>query len=76
MFVRYIKDGKRNSLFMNYGDTPETVEVSVESTEIPEVWDTFTGEIKAADVIGQEGNVYRIRLELPCTYGVFVVSSL
>lgn len=76
MFVRYLKEGKRNTLFMNYGDTPETIEVSVESSDVPEVWDTFTGEIKTAEVVGQEGNVYRIRLELPCTYGIFVVSSL
>ena len=76
MFVRYLKEGKRNTLFMNYGDTPETIEVSVESSDVPEVWDTFTGEIKTAEVVGQEGNIYRIRLELPCTYGVFVVSSL
>ncbi len=77
MFTRYIKDGKRNSLFMNYGDSRETIEVFIESRgTAPEIWDTFTGEIRSAEVVRKEEKGYLIRLNLPCHHGIIVVSSL
>ena len=77
MFTRYLKDGKRNTLFMNYSSHPETIEVMVRGKdEIPEIWDTFTGEIQKAQVTGIEKDGYRIRLNLPCHYGMIVVSEL
>lgn len=77
MFTRYLKDGKRNTLFMNYGNSPETIEAEiVTSGNTPEIWDTFTGGIREADVLKKDGNRCRIRLELPCNYGIIVVSDL
>lgn len=76
MFTRYLKDGRRNTLFMNYGSRPEVIEAVVETDEAPEVWNTFTGEISPAEVLEKAEGNYRIRLELPCNYGIFVVNCL
>lgn len=76
MFTRYLKDGRRNTLFMNYGSRPEVIEAVVETDEAPEVWNTFTGEISHAEVLEKAEGNYRIRLELPCNYGIFVVNCL
>ena len=75
-FVRYLKDGMRNTLFMNYGSNPETIEVRVQTKgEIPEIWDTLTGEAGKAEVVTREECAYVIRMQLPCNHGVFIVSS-
>ena len=77
MFNRYLKEGKRNTLFMNYGNTPDTIEVRIVSSgTVPEIWNTFTGEIEKAEVINQDDQSYAIRLTLPCNYGLLVVSDL
>lgn len=77
MYSRYIKDGKRNTLFMNYNDVPETIEVEVLcGGEIPEVWNTFTGEITPAKVIEQNPQGFLVELTLPCNYGNILVSSI
>lgn len=76
MFTRYLKDGRRNTLFMNYGSRPEVIEAVIETDETPEVWNTFTGEISSAEVLEKGEGKYRIRLELPCNYGIFVVNCL
>lgn len=77
LFNRYLKDGKRNTLFMNYSDTPDIVEVKVETSgAVPQVWDTFTGEMKEAGVVRKEADGYVISIELPCDHGIFVVSDL
>lgn len=77
LYNRYLKDGKRNTLFMNYSDKPDTIEVFVKTQgAVPEVWDTFTGEVKEAVVLSKEAEGYKIQLELPCNYGVMVVSEL
>jgi len=77
MFTRYCKDGERRTLFMNYGKEEELVTVFTRTSgEIPQVWDTFTGEISNADVIRQTSDGYDVRLKLPCTHGVFLVTKL
>lgn len=76
-FVRYYKDGHRNTLFMNYGDQPETIEVHVVTAgSMPEIWDTLSGEIVAAEVVRKEDDGYVVRLQLPCCHGVFLVSEM
>lgn len=76
LFNRYLKDGKRNTLFMNYSRTPEVIEVWLQGrgTE-PEVWNTFTGETGPAAILKTEEDGCLIRLELPCNYGIMVVSG-
>lgn len=77
LFCRYLKDEMRNTLFMNYGSHPDIIEVLVKTKgDIPEIWDTFTGEIRKAKVIRKTEEGYVIRLELPCNYGLLVVSGL
>ena len=76
MFNRYLKDGKRNTLFMNYSSREDQIEVEiVKSKSIPQVWNTFTGEVRDAQVLQQEGDTWRIILDLPCCYGMLVVSD-
>lgn len=72
-FTRYVKDGKRNTLFVNYSEAEETIIVKQEAQEIPEVWDTFTGEVRKAKVIEHDGRYFTVELTLPCNYGVFLV---
>ena len=83
LFTRYLKDGERNTLFMNYGSEPETIHAFI-ATEggVPEVCDTMTGEVREAQVIrrqeaGENGQQagYEIELTLPCNYGILVVSK-
>lgn len=77
LFTRYQKDGRRNTLFMNYNDEPETVEAEIETAgDVPEVWDSLTGEIKEAETVQKTDKGYKIRLHLPCSHGIVVVSSL
>lgn len=75
MFTRYRKDGKRNTLFANYGKVTQVLTVEIEASGRPEVWDTFTGEIESAPIIGQQSGRYTISLSLPAGHGVFVVSQ-
>lgn len=77
LFNRYIRDGKRNTLFMNYSNKPEVVQVKVTSKgDAPAVWDTFTGEIKECTVIEKTKEAYIVEVELPCNYGVILVSDI
>ena len=76
LFTRYLKDDKRHTLFMNYSDKPETIVARISGTEmVPEIWDTFTGEIKEAEVVKKEDGNYFVKLTLPCNYGVILVSG-
>lgn len=75
MFNRYCKGDSRHTLFMNYGDSKEIIQVRTESRNgVPTVWDTFTGEIKDAKVVSQEGAIYILQMELPNTHGVILVT--
>ncbi|WP_180272730.1 glycosyl hydrolase [Konateibacter massiliensis] len=76
LFNRYLKEGKRHTLFMNYSDKPDQIEVKVETAKsVPEIWNTFTGEIQTAKVVSKEADGYVIELDLPCNYGMIVVSD-
>jgi hypothetical protein len=75
-FSRYIKDGWRNTFFMNYSANPETIRVKVQTPEAPEIWDTFTGEIKRPTIISQNLDTCEVEISLPCNYGVILVSKL
>ena len=83
LFTRYLKDGERNTLFMNYGSEPETIRAFIETDGgVPEVFETMTGEICEAKVVrsqeaGEKGQKagYEIELTLPCYHGILVVSK-
>lgn len=74
-FTRYLKDGERRVLFMNYGDVPEVIEVFAEGSD-PVVWDTLTGEVCKAEVVSQNSSGSVIRLVLPCDHGVVMTVRL
>lgn len=76
LFTRYIKDGYRNTLITNYSDIPETIQIDVVTDEVPEIWDTFTGEISAANVVSKQDNIFKVELALPCNYGIVLVSKV
>jgi hypothetical protein len=76
LFTRYQKDGKRHTLFMNYSDQPDTISVRVAGATLPEVWDTFTGDIYPAELLHQEADACIIRLTLPSSHGLVLVSDL
>lgn len=77
LFNRYCKDGNRHTLFMNYGEEDETIQVRVNTNGCqPTVWDTFTGRIGDARVISQDGNSCVLELKLPNTHGIVLVSEM
>jgi len=77
LFVRYLKENRRNTLFMNYSDKPEAIEVGIKTPgEVPEVWNTFNGTISKAELINKTSDGYIVKLELPCNYGVFLISEI
>ncbi len=76
MFVRYLKGDCRNVIFMNYSAEPETIEVQVESSQLPQVWDTLTGQMQEAEVVSRTEGSWRIRMTLPCDHSLVVVTKL
>ena len=77
MFNRYIKDGSRHTLFMNYGSAPETIQVQVISPNSPPtLWDAFTGSISEAQVLSRSGDTYELLLTLSHTHPVILVTGL
>ena len=77
MFSRYCKDGYRHTLFMNYGDAEETIRVRVTAGgEPPTIWDTYTGQIRKATVVRQDGDLCILALKLPNTHGIVLVTKL
>lgn len=82
-FCRYLQDGKRNTLFMNYGKEETEITVTVvrsiaqdEKTEDgPQCWDPFTGTIQPAEILEQDAEKWVVRLQLPCDHGVFLVAD-
>ena len=75
-FTRYIKDGERRILVMNYGDVPDEIELYVEGKDSPVIWDTMSGEIFEAKVVQKEQNGAIIALTLPCNHGLIITSTL
>ena len=66
---------------INYTDSDQPISLKVSSSTEPEIWDSLTGEISHARVIGIEAStegsekIYHVSLELPKSYGVFLVTS-
>ena len=75
-FTRYIKDGERRILVMNYGDAPDEIELYVEGKSLPTIWDTLSGEIIEAKVVQKKQNGAIIALTLPCNHGLIITSTL
>ena len=75
-FTRYIKDGERRILVMNYGNAPDEIELYVEGGSLPMIWDTLSGEIIEAEVVQKKQNGAIISLTLPCNHGLIITSTL
>lgn len=77
MFTRYIKEGNRHTVFMNYGDTEQVIEVKIKSSSThPTLWDTLTGAVTEAKIISQNENEYVLEITLPSTHSMILVSGL
>lgn len=74
MYTRYLKDGKRNTLFANYGSDTQVITVELATTETPEIWDALLGKIEDAKIICSKSGYCTISLPLPAGHGVMVVS--
>ena len=63
--------------FVNYTDEQQELTIEVESKIKPEIWDTLTGEINAAEIVkaDEEAGVYQVKLTLNANYGVFLVTG-
>ncbi len=77
LFNRYIgADGKRRTVFMNYGSQPDTIQVYVERIDAEaspiRIWDTMSGAITDAKVVETRDSGVVIEVELPCNHGVVV----
>lgn len=61
--------------FINYTDQLQNLTVRVFANRIPEIWDTWTGEIKTAKVLRHDSahDFYELDLQLPKGYGTFLV---
>lgn len=75
-FTRYLKDGERRILLMNYSDHPEEIELFLEGHGTPRVFDTLSGNVEEATVLKQEEHGTVIRLTLPVSHGVVVTTKL
>ena len=63
--------------FVNYTDEVQEIEAEVVSGMKPEIWDPLTGEITPAEVVDvntREGWL-RVRMSLPKSYGIFLVTD-
>lgn len=77
MFNRYRKENDRHTLFMNYGTKEEQILVRAEGAKEPlTVWDTMTGEAAVAEIVKKEPDAYILRLTLPVTHGIVLVSEV
>lgn len=61
--------------FVNYTEKEQQITVEVESKSNPEIWDTLTGEIKAAESQKIKENIYQVRMNLNENYGVFLMAG-
>ena len=75
-YIRYRKEDKREYLFVNFGEGPETLTVTVPSASVPEVWNTFTGEIAEAETVWQGNGAYTVRFTLPANVGVCLMTEV
>ncbi|HUM84564.1 MAG TPA: glycosyl hydrolase [Lachnospiraceae bacterium] len=73
-YIRYEKDGKTETFFVNYDNEPCSIKVSVRSRSLPEVWDSYTGEIAPCEA-QKEGDSFIVPLTLPSGYGIFLVTD-
>lgn len=70
---------ERKYYFINYTKEIQNLVVDVKAGKHPEIWDPFTGRIEPADVVSEAesewGHGFRINMELPQGYGIFLVTS-
>lgn len=80
-YMVYRKNDNRQYYFINYTNEEQQLTAWVNSKELPELWDSLTGEITNAEVV-ENKNVdddikrYLIRFTLPIGYGVFLMTTI
>ncbi|MDF2512756.1 MAG: hypothetical protein K0S04_2622, partial [Herbinix sp.] len=78
-WCKFLNGSNRIYYFINYTKMPQELVIEVASSTVPELWDTFTGEISTAPILqsataGKELQ-YTIKIDLPCNYGVFLIAN-
>ncbi len=78
-WCKFLNGSQKIYYFINFMKEEQELVAEVGSGTAPELWDTFTGEISAVEILHQSsagnGPEYRIKFILPCNYGVFLVTD-
>lgn len=61
--------------FVNYTKEAQEITVEVKSEKKPEIWDTLTGEIKEAQSVKVQDDIYQVKMNLNENYGVFLMTG-
>ena len=75
-YIRYRKGEEREYFFVNFGEGPETITVSVPSETDPTVYETLTGKVYPAQVLGMKNGAYTVRLTLAPNVGTALVTKV
>lgn len=78
-FIISRKQNEEKTCFylINYTDQPQNITVTVSASEISEIWDTWTGAVTKAKVLhhDEKQGIYELALQLPKSYGIFLVTD-
>ena len=75
-YIRYRKGETREYFFVNFTGEPQQLTVRVPSTALPEVWETFTGEITPAKQLSVSDELYEVQLTLQPNVGTVLMTWL
>lgn len=75
-YIRYRKGDTREYFFVNFTGEPQQLTVRVPSTALPEVWETFTGEITPAKQLSVSDGLYEVQLTLQPNVGTVLMTWL
>lgn len=73
-YIRYRKGDTREYFFVNFTGEPQQLTVRVPSTALPEVWETFTGEITPAKQLSASDGLYEVQLTLQPNVGTVLMT--
>jgi len=85
-YMIYRKYATREYYFINYTKAVQQLTAWVEAKELPELWDSLTGEITNVERLGSQGSnecgantdmkKYMVRFTLPVGYGIFLMTKI
>ncbi|MFV0528785.1 MAG: glycosyl hydrolase [Lachnospiraceae bacterium] len=76
-FIRYRKDKKRITYFMNYGNKPEEITVALAGAKSAQLWNPLTGDITIPQSLESAmENTASVRFTVPSDFGVLLVTEV